>query len=257
MRLRKVPSSLFVLALLATPCLAAETAPAESSPPAAAAVDLDAIEALKEMGAFLQTLGRFEVKTSVTGESVLVDGQKLQRSASAELQVVRPNMLRAVMRSAAGERQLIYDGKTATLYTPALKYYASADTVDTLRGAIQGLKEKYGVEVPLADLFLRGTDAAPVDAIQSALYAGEDFVDKDLCDHYAYRQGNLDWQIWIDAGERPLPRKLVITSRSDEARPQSVSVISWNLKPAFKDSVFAFTPPKDANRVVIRQLSGK
>jgi hypothetical protein len=259
-------SALISLALLVTPCLAAETAPGDvpgaptaavaPAAPAPAAVDEDAIEALKEMGAFLQTLTRFEVKTSVTGESVLMDGQKLQRSASAELQVVRPNKLRAVMRTAAGERQLIYDGRTATLYTPALKLYASAEAADSLRGAIKGLKERYGIDVPLADLFLWGTDAAPVDAIQSAIYVGEDLVDGDLCDQYAFRQGNLDWQIWIDAGERALPRKLVITNRADEARPQSVSVITWNLEPAFADAVFTFTPPQDASRIVIRQLSG-
>ena len=61
--------------------------------------------------------------------------------------------------------------------------------------------------------------------------AGQDFVGDDLCDHYAFRQGKIDWQIWITAGGKPLPRKIVITNRADEARPQSVSLIDWNLKP--------------------------
>jgi hypothetical protein len=70
--------------------------------------------------------------------------------------------------------------------------------------------------------------------------AGQDFIDDELCDHYAFRQGKADWQIWIAAGSKPLPRKLVITSRTDEARPQSVHMIDWNLKPTFKDTVFKF-----------------
>ena len=61
--------------------------------------------------------------------------------------------------------------------------------------------------------------------------AGQDFVGDDLCDHYAFRQAKADWQIWITTGSKPLPRKIVITSRADEARPQSVSLIDWNLKP--------------------------
>ena len=69
-----------------------------------------------------------------------------------------------------------------------------------------------------------------------------------LCDHYAFRQGQIDWQIWITTGSKPLPRKIVITNRADEARPQSVSLIDWNLKPTFKDAVFKFTPPKGATR---------
>jgi len=257
MRLRKVAPSLFALSLLAAPCLATEPAPSGATQPPAATVDAGAIQALREMGACLMKLGRFQVKTSVTGERVLEDGQKLQRSAAADLQVQRPNRLRALMSSAGGERELIYDGKTATLYTPALKYYGSTEAADTIGGMILQLEEKFGVDVPLVDLFMWGTDAAPIDTIESALYAGQDLVGKKLCDHYAFRQPGIDWQIWIATGDQPLPQKLVITSRGDEARPQSTSLLTWNLKPTFKDTVFAFKAPRDATRISIRPLSEK
>ena len=113
------------------------------------------------------------------------------------------------------------------------------------------------MEIPLSDLFLWGTPAAPLDKIDSAMNAGQDFIGDDLCDHYAFRQGSFDWQIWITTGSKPLPRKLVITNRSDEARPQSVSLIDWNLKPTFKDAVFKFTPPKGATAVELRPLDKK
>jgi len=87
--------------------------------------------------------------------------------------------------------------------------------------------------------------------------AGQDFVGEDLCDHYAFRQGMIDWQVWITTGSNPLPRKIVITNRADEARPQSVFMISWNLKPTFKDSVFKFTPPKGATKIEIVPLKTK
>jgi hypothetical protein len=257
MSLRKVAPSLLALSLLATPCLAAEPAPPGATQPAAAAVDADSIQALKDMGAFLLNLSRFQVTSSFTGERVLEDGQKLQRSAFAKLQVQRPSKLRALMSSAGVERELIYDGKTATLYTPALKYYGSTEAADTIAGMIRQLEEKFGIDVPLVDLFIWGTDAAPLDRIESAMYAGQDVVDKELCDHYAFRQPGVDWQIWIATGDQPLPRKLVITSRNDEARPQSTSLLTWNLKPQFKDAVFTFKPPKDASRISIRPLSAK
>ena len=107
------------------------------------------------------------------------------------------------------------------------------------------------MQLPLSDLFVLGTPAAQFDKIESAMNAGQDFIGKDLCDHYAFRQGKIDWQIWITAGSKPLPRKIVITNRSDEARPQSVSLIDWTLKPNFNDSVFKFTPPKGATKVEI------
>ena len=244
--------------MLAAPGVHAQTAPAAAAAPATAtAVDPASIQALKDMGAHLQTLKRFHVSTELTGERVLADGQKLQHTATADMDVERPNRLHVRMWSARAERELIYDGKTVTLFTPAQKYYSTIEFSGNLGELIKRLEDRYGVEVPLADMFVWGTPAATFDKIESAMNAGQDFIGKDLCDHYAFRQGLFDWQIWITVGDKPLPRKLVITNRSDEARPQSVSLIDWNLKPTFKDSVFKFTPPKGATAVEIRPLVQK
>jgi len=236
---------------LAVPSLRAQTAPAGKAKPATNAVDPGSIQALKDMGTYLATLKRFRVSTEVTGERVLANGQKLQHMATADIDVSRPNKLRARMHSARAEREFFYDGKVATLYTPAQKYYSTVEFAETLGGLIDRLEEKYGVQLPLADLFRWGTPAAQFDKIESAMNAGQDFIDKDLCDQYAFRQGKIDWQIWIAAGSKPLPRKIVITNRADEARPQSVTLIDWNLNAAFTDSVFNFTPPKGASKVEI------
>jgi hypothetical protein len=242
---------------VAAPGVFAQTPPAPTPAPATNAVDPGAIQALKDMGAFLQTLKRFEVSTELTGERVLADGQKLQHGATADMDVERPNKIRAVMRSARSQRDLIYDGKTVTLYTPAQKYYSTVEFTDNIGQLANRLEERYSVQIPLSDLFLWGTPLAPLDGIESAMNAGQDFIGDDLCNHYAFRQGKADWQIWIMAGSKPLPRKLVITSRIDEARPQSVSMIDWNLKPTFKDTVFKFTPPKGATKIEILPVKAK
>jgi hypothetical protein len=155
------------------------------------------------------------------------------------------------MKSARNERQLTYDGKTLSLHTPAQKYYGTLELEGTLGDVIERLEGQYGMQIPLDDLFRFGTPAAQFDRIESAMNAGQDFVDGDLCDHYAFRSGKVDWQIWIATGSKPLPRKIVVTNRADEARPQSVQMIDWNLKPTFKDAVFKFTPPKGSSKIEI------
>src|SRR5258706_3372850 len=82
--------SLLAMAL-AAPSTYAQTAPAGTGAPAASAVDPASVQALKNMGAFLQSLKRFHVATEVTGERVLADGQKLQHTATAKMDVERPN----------------------------------------------------------------------------------------------------------------------------------------------------------------------
>ncbi|NJD25512.1 MAG: DUF2092 domain-containing protein [Betaproteobacteria bacterium] len=209
------------------------------------------------MGAYLQGLGRFRVSTELTGERVLADGQKLQHTATAVIDVARPDKLRARMTSARNERELVYDGRHATLYMPAQKAYSTVAFTGSLVELVDKLEQRYGIEVPLADLFMWGTPAAPVDGIESAMNAGQDFIGDDLCDHYAFRQGKLDWQVWISAGGKPLPRKLVVTNRTDEARPQSVSSIDWNLKPGFTAAAFTFTPPKGSRQAEWRTVDRK
>lgn len=254
----KLASGLLALTLSVPFAHAQPVAPATTTVKVSAdAVDPDSVEALKRMGTYLQSLKRFQVTIHLSSEKVLLDEQKLQRSTSATLQVLRPNKLKATMSSAVSERELFYDGKHATLYTPAMKYYGTTEAADTIGGMIDQLEARYGVELPLADLFLWGTPAAPIDQIESAMNAGQSVVAGVLCDHYAFRQGKVDWQIWISAGNQPLPRKIVITNRRDDARPQSISLLSWDLKPAFKDTVFIFTPPKGAISVGIRPLDAK
>jgi hypothetical protein len=108
--------TIVMLGLLAM-SMAATDANAQSAPNA---VDPASIQALKDMGAYLQSLKRFRVSTELSGERVLADGQKLQHTATADMDVERPNKLRALMHSARSERQLFYDGKTVTL-TPRAK----------------------------------------------------------------------------------------------------------------------------------------
>ncbi len=100
------------------------------------------VQALKDMGAYLQTLKRFRVSTELTGERVLADGQKLQHAATADMDVERPNKIRAVMKSARSEREIIYDGKTVTLYTPAQKYYSTVEFTETIGSLIDKLEDK-------------------------------------------------------------------------------------------------------------------
>ena len=172
--------SILLLCVLAIPLTApnasAQGAPPGASAPAVGAVDPAVIQALKDMGAFLQTLKRFGVSTELTGERVLADGQKLQHTATADMDVQRPNKVRVLMHSARSERVLVYDGKVVTLQAPALKYYSTVEFSGTIGELIDQLEQKYGVQLPLSDLFLWGTPAAPLDKIVSAMNAGQDVV---------------------------------------------------------------------------------
>jgi hypothetical protein len=79
------------------------------------------------------------------------------------------------------------------------------------------------------------------------------------CDHYAFHQADVDWQVWIEQGPQPLPRKLVITTTTEKTQPQHVAVLTWDLAPRLDESLFAFRPPATAQRIefaVAREQAG-
>jgi hypothetical protein len=88
---------------------------------------------------------------------------------------------------------------------------------------------EYGIEVPLVDLFKWGTDESSIKKITSATDVGPSSVNGITCEHYAFRQEGIDWQIWIQLGDFPLPKKFVIRTLTDDARPQHTSTLTWNL----------------------------
>ena len=211
-------------------------------------VDPESIKALQSMGAALQSLNRFRVTAAIDSEKVLDDGQSFNAVPFSELLVQRPNKLRVNARSAQAERQLYYDGKQLSLYTPALNFYSTEPASHTLGGLDALFVNEYRMSLPMADLFRWGTENAPSDEIVSALYAGQDLVGTDTCDQYVFRQGELDWQIWIATKDRRLPCKVVITNRAHGATEYS-AVYTWTLKPTFTNQVLKFTPPKGAKPI--------
>jgi len=248
---------LMLAAALVTPQVFAQASAPVAASGVANPVDPAAVAALQKMGAYLQSLKRFSVSTELTGERVLEDGQKLQHTATADLDVDRPNKIHAVLSSARSEREIVFNGKNVTLYTPAQKYYSTVQFDGTIGALIDKLRDNYGVDFPLSDLFVWGTPQAPTDQFESAMFAGQDYIGPVLCDHYAFRQKAVDWQIWISTGANPLPRKIVITRRDDDARPQSVSILDWSAHANFKDSEFTFRPPAGAKKIEIVPVANK
>ena len=70
------------------------------------------------------------------------------------------------------------------------------------------------------------------------------------CHHLSFQQETIDWQLWIDAGPQPLPRKLVIAYKTEDDVPQyEVTIRKWNLAADVPDALFEFEPPPGAKKV--------
>jgi hypothetical protein len=219
------------------------------------AIDPDAMEALDKMGVYLRTLKSFQVRADVTTDDVLDDGQTIQFSSKVDLVAARPNRMRVEITDDDGHRFFFFDGKNFTIFGQVVNYYATVPAPPTLALLADDLNDKYGIELPLYDLFEWGNNDANIKKIKAADDIGPSAVDGVTCEQYAFRQEGVDWQIWIQLGEFPLPRKLVIRTLTDDAKPQHSELLTWNLAPSFSENAFTFDPPADARRITIAEVS--
>ncbi len=246
------------LAFSAAPGLGQQTAKA---PPAAAQpsddIDPEAVQALKRMSTYLATLQVFEVRADTTRDLVTNDGVRVQVGGVSDYRVRRPNAFRIDVTTDMRDRQFYYDGKQFTVFAPKLGYYATAAAPATILQTIDVLEKRYGIDLPLDDLF-RWNDPASgqVEELSSGFVVGTAMVDGVATDHYAFRDKvkNVDWEIWIQQGDQPLPRKLVIVDRSDEARPAYTARLTWTLNPTFAADAFTFRPGPDAKQIHLATL---
>jgi hypothetical protein len=238
--------------LMAAGLLAAgEAALAQQPAEAAVTRDAKAMDALAAMGKYLRTLKSFSVRADTVTDEVLTTGQKLQFAGSVDYLVQTPNRFRAEVRNDRRERRFIYDGKTVTMYAPRMQYYGTVAAPATIAEALVVADQNYGISLPLADLFLWGTDKAGLEDIKEAQYIGPAKIGGKACDHFAFRQEGVDWQLWIQPGARPLPCKIVITTTTEPAQPQYAALLTWNTAPKIDKASFAFVPPKGAGKIDI------
>jgi hypothetical protein len=226
---------------------------ATTSPAARPAVDSGAVAVVRRMGEFLRTLRAFRLHVESSTDEVLVAGPKIQFNRTSDLVVRRPDRLRVDVRGDDVDRQLFYDGKSLTVYGKRLNYYATAPAPSRLDSLLDVLMNRYGVAVPVADLLYDGAHNGLLSRVRAGVMLGSAFVAGAECDHLAFHQEGVDWQLWVERGERPLPRKLVITTLDETSQPQHEAVLTWDLAPAIDDSLFAFVPPADAGRIVLAE----
>jgi hypothetical protein len=211
-----------------------------------------AIDALKEMSAFLMTAKTLAITSQGSLDVVTNDGQRIQLDGTTTYKIRRPGFV-IDYDSDIKSRRFIYDGKNFTIYSPKLGYYSTVAAPATNKEVLDTIYQKFGIQLPLEDLFRwgDGTNADRIAALKSAYEVGSATVDGVETDHFAFREADVDWEVWIQKGDQAWPRKLVIVDRTDPSRPTFSARLTWQMNPAFSDADFTFVPDASAKRIQV------
>lgn len=247
-----VPAAVAVLFLVG--CAVGSARAEEKGEPAAAApaaIDPEAVEAVRQAGAFLAKAERVSFRADMEWDAAQPDGEKIEFGSTRRTVLRRPNHLRVEWERRDGNRgELVFDGSTLTVFDADENVYASAPRTGDVDAMLEHALDALDQPIPLAYLIRSDLASFAVGDLESAQFVGESKLGDMVCDHIALRNEDTDFQVWIAQGKLPVFRRIVVNYRSAEDQPQfRADLTDWSFKPDTGDAVFAFEPPTGAEKI--------
>jgi hypothetical protein len=225
--------------------------------PGSRLVDPRADELVHRMSDRLGRSSALALEAEEVYDEVPEQSPRQQLSNLRHVAMRRPDRLVGDASGDALNRSFWYDGKTFSALDKEQYVWASGTVPPTVDQALDWVFDQTGTVIPLADFLYADSYARLMGDVQRGVYLGIHEAAGVPCHHLSFEQATIDWQIWIDAGREPLPRKLVITYKTEDEVPQyAVTIRKWNLQAQLPDTLFAFSPPEGAKRIDVVAFGG-
>ena len=183
-------------------------------------------------------------------EVITKELQKIQFASSGQVLLSRPDKLHATRTGGYANVELVFDGKVLNIIGKDENVFAQLDAAGSVDQLIDRLRDTFSIGMPGADLLLSRLYDELIENVVDAKHIGRGVIDGIECEHLAFRTPDTDWQLWVELGARPIPRKYVITSKEITGAPQyTLRIKDWRTDVAVAPDAFAFKPPEGAKKV--------
>lgn len=217
-------------------------------------VDQRADEWLRRMGDYLKHAKYFSFNADIWQDVQLSSGQQVQASRTLAFNLRRPDRLRVEVHSTRRNRQLNYDGHNLTLLNRVENFYGVAPVSGALDEALDTAVDRFGISMPLEDFLRSDPYSDLIQKVQSGTDIGPTTVLGTPCEHLAFTQGNIDWQVWIETGPRAVPKKFLITYKDEPGTPEFTAIFNnWDFTTPLPDFVFKFEAPPGASKIPVKE----
>jgi hypothetical protein len=207
-------------------------------------------ELLREMSKNLGGLQTFAYTADERREEVR-GGAKVEKRVTRRVVMRRPNAV--TFTTTGDERDIVawYDGQHVTLVSNLDKSWARGPMPPTLDEALDFIAAEYAIQMPSADLLY----SSPYDALMTPDTAGGwtgiEKIGDLTCDHLAYQQKVVDWDIWLGEARR-LPCQIRIVYKNEPGQPAiTVTYSDLDLAPKVTDETFVAKIPDGFERIKI------
>jgi hypothetical protein len=218
-----------------------------STPRAAAQDAVTVDDLLKAMTETLTGATSITMHVEKTFDDILVSGHKVQYSGAIDIALRRPDRLYVSYGDDFASREVWFDGTQFVMQDHKARVHGQLPAAKTVDATLNEVAEIYNVVMPLAGL-LSADVQEQIEANEFfKLYIALSDVEGVPAHQLLLSGENVDWQIWIDAGETPWPLKIVVTDTTELSQPQKTFLFTdWNLDADLPDSMFIPVIPEDS-----------
>jgi hypothetical protein len=221
----------------------------ESAEGAAANEEKNPYDLLKSMCDYIAPLDKLTFVAQATNDQIADSGDKIQVSSRRTVNMSRPDKVSINVTSNNGDRRVVYANKKVSMLDRTKNVYTELQVPDTIDATLDTLAKDYNIVVPLEDFMYKDLYERMVSRAVTGQYLGIHKVRGVKCHHVAFSAGTSNWELWIDAGDRPVPRKITIDYGQGAQRLRySADIVEWNSQPTFAADTFEFNLPGDAKR---------
>jgi hypothetical protein len=230
-------------------------APAQTTTANNPRIQSEARDLLKAMSDFMSSHPKLSFSYQSTIETVSDDMQKLQFVSSGNVTLNRPDKIRVTRTGGLIDSELVFDGSMLSILGKNINAYAQIEEKGTLDDVSDRLGEA-GLEPPGADLLATDSFDALMNGVTDAKRISTAYVQGIECEFIAFRKDDVDFQLWIAKGGRPVPMRYVITSKLLSQAPQyTIETRDWKFGDEVAAADFSFTPPGSAKKVDLTEIS--
>ena len=177
------------------------------------AVEAGAKAMLKAMTEYVAAQKAISFDYDVNLEVVTKDDQKLTLAASGNVELARPDKIRASRSGGFADIETVFDGKTLTILGKNMNIYTQVAIPGSIDHLVDELREKYHRPLPAADLLTSNSYDGLMEDVVDVKDLGSGVIGGTECDHLAFRKKDVDWQIWIAQGSRRYPCRYDIATK--------------------------------------------
>jgi len=221
------------------------------------AISEEASAALQRMG---QTLRAEQLSFQARTIRVYADpnDEPLHIFHTLKVTMHRPNRLLAEVSGDDGSNKLVFDGKTAIIFSAAQNKYASIAVPEgTIAGMLKEAVGRLGVDFPLADFLSEEPGKAFLTGVTAGRLVNAVTIDGAPYDHlFFFQPPGIELELWVAKSEQSLPRRLIVTYRTLPGQPNFIAEFSdWKFNVQTPDADFAFQPPVGATQVELKPVA--